>query len=160
MKNKWLKIILTASLAFNLAFLSTALYKKFSAPVKKIGSETKKPFKSDFKLQVEQKEEIKKIINQFKINLMEHKQNILDKRIAIIEAMNDPEFNVEDIENKTAELNESENRLNLIFVDALVMINNILNAEQRSNFLLKLSRNWFFIKEDSSSLLPEGGHRD
>ena len=148
MKNKWVKIILVASLAFNLAFVSTALYKKFSAP----GKEVKEALKTGLKLQKDQEEEIKKIIGKFKINLLEHKQDILDKRIAIIEAMNDPEFNTGDIEKKTGELNELENQLNMIFVEALVQINNILNGRQRSDFLLRLSQNWFFMQE--------GGHRD
>jgi len=147
-----MKIILVASLAFNLAFVSTALYRKFSAQGKVTGKEVKETIKTSLKLQKEQKEEIKKIIDKFKINLLEYKHDILDKRIAIIEAMNDPEFNLEDIEKKTDELNKLENQLNMIFVDALVQINNILNTRQRSNFLLKLSQNWFFLQE--------GGHRD
>ena len=159
MKNKWMKIILVASLAFNLAFLSTALYKKFSSPGKRPVEKAKDTLETEFKLQKEQKEEIKEIMNKFRISMMGYKQDILVKRMAIIEAMNDPEFNTQDIEKKTGQLNELENRLNLAFVDALVRINNILNAKQRSDFLLRLSKNWFFIKDHSSSS-DKGGHRD
>ena len=142
MKNKWVKIILAASLAFNLAFVTTAVYRKFSTAPKKPGKLT---WKEDFKLKKEQKEKIKKIIKNFKNNTSEYKQDILDKRISIIEAMSDTEFNLDDIEKKTEELNKLENELNLQFVDILIQVNALLEPEQRLNFLYKLSQNWFFI---------------
>ncbi len=145
MQNKWVKIILVASLAFNLAFVSTAVYRKFFAPRKITG---KLICKEDFKLKEEQKEQIRRIIKKFRISLSDYKQDILDKRISIIEAMSDTEFNLEDIEKKTEELNERENQLNLLFVDTLIRINAILEPEQRLNFLYKLSQNWFFINKD------------
>ena len=146
MQNKWVKLILVASLAFNLAFVSTDVYRKFTAPRKNTG---KLICKEDFKLKEEQKEQIRRIIKKFRINLSDYKQDILDKRISIIEAMSDSEFNLEDIEKKTEELNERENRLNLLFVDTLIRINDLLEPEQRLNFLYKLSRNWFFINKDN-----------
>ena len=145
MQNKWLKIILVASLAFNLAFVSTAVYRKFLAPRQKPG---KLICEESLKLKQEQKEKIKRIIKKFRISLLDYKQDILDKRIAIIEAMSDTEFNLEDIEKKTKELNERENQLNLLFVDTLIRINDLLEPEQRLNFLYKLSQNWFFINKD------------
>jgi Spy/CpxP family protein refolding chaperone len=145
-QNKWVKIILVASLAFNLAFVSTAVYRKFFAPRKNPG----KPIcKEVLKLKEEQKEKIKRIIKKFRISLSDHKQDILDKRISIIEAMSDTEFNLEDIEKKTQELNERENQLNLLYVDTLIRINALLEPEQRLNFLYKLSQNWFFINKDN-----------
>lgn len=145
MQNKWVKIILVASLAFNLAFVFTAVYRNFIAPHKKPG---KLICKEDLKLKKEQKEKIKRIIKEFKISLLDYKQDILDKRIAIIEAMGDTEFNLQDIEKKTKELNERENQLNLLFVDTLIRINALLEPGQRLNFLYKLSQNWFFINKD------------
>jgi Spy/CpxP family protein refolding chaperone len=144
MQNKWVKIILVASLAFNLAFVTTAIYRKLSTPQKNHG---KLIFKDDIKLKEEQKEKIKRIIKKFRISLLDYKQDILDKRISIIEAMSDTEFNLEDIEKKAKELNERENQLNLLFVDTLIRINALLEPEQRLNFLYKLSQNWFFINK-------------
>jgi Spy/CpxP family protein refolding chaperone len=144
MQNKWIKVIFVASLAFNLAFVATALYRILDSHPQK---HAKSFCQKEFKLKKEQKEEIKKIIKQFKINLSEYKQDILDKRISIIEAMSDTEFNLEDIEKKTEELNQLENQLNVQFVDVLIRINAILEAEQRLNFLYKLSQNWFFSKK-------------
>jgi Spy/CpxP family protein refolding chaperone len=68
--------------------------------------------------------------------------------------MGDTDFNLEDIEKKTGELNELENQLNLLFVETLIQINNLLEPEQRLTFLYKLSQNWFFIdkgRNDSKS---------
>ena len=142
MQNKWVKIIFAASLAFNLAFVSTAVYRKFTAPGENHG---KFICKEDIKLDGEQKEKIKRIIKQFRISLLEYKQDILDKRIAIIEAMSDTEFNLDDIEKKTRELNERENQFNLLFVDTLIQINALLEPGQRLNFLYQLGQDWFFI---------------
>jgi hypothetical protein len=75
MKNKWLKIILAASLALNLAFVSTTLYRKFTAPGKKPVNQL--TFDQDFKLRSEQKNQVKIIIKQFKMNLFKYKQEIL-----------------------------------------------------------------------------------
>ena len=154
MKSKGLKIILAASLALNLAFVSTALYKKFAPHEKSGGKEM--TFDGDFKLDPQQKEEIQKIIKKFKIDLLEYKQDILDKRIAIIEAMSDTDFNMAAIESRTAELNRLENRLNLMFVDTLIKINALLEPEQRLTFLYQLSENWFFIDR---SRRPGRSHR-
>ncbi len=86
---------------------------------------------------------------------------ILGKRIAIVEAMGDPEFDPEDVKTKTGELNELENQLNLVFVNSLIEITNVLDNQQRLNFLIKLSRNWFFMKEKRKrSSRSEGGRRD
>jgi Spy/CpxP family protein refolding chaperone len=146
MNNKWLKVLLAASLAFNLAFVSTAIYRHFRAPGKT--SHDKPPLEQDLKLGEKQEGEIKIIIKQFRINLLKYKQEILDKRIAIIEAMSDTEFNPGEIEGKTGELNQLENQLNLMFVDTLLQINALLEPEQRLNLLYKLSKNWFFINKD------------
>jgi Spy/CpxP family protein refolding chaperone len=148
MKNKWLKIILAASLALNLAFVSTAVYREVSRG-RKTEKEQKheKPFAPKFNLNEDQKEKIKKIVREFKMNLLEYKTDILDKRIAIIEAMSETEFNPDDIETKTKELNRLENELNVLFVEALIQINALLEPEQRLNLLYRLSRNWFFIEK-------------
>ncbi|NIM18005.1 MAG: periplasmic heavy metal sensor [Candidatus Aminicenantes bacterium] len=151
MKNKWLKIILAASLALNLAFVSSTIYRKVTDRQKagKTGNEHKQetPFKSEFNLKEDQKTGIKKIIREFKMNLLKYKQDILDKRIDIIEAMSETEFNPDDIDTKTKELNRLENELNVLFVEALIQINALLEPEQRLKFLYRLSRNWFFIEK-------------
>jgi Spy/CpxP family protein refolding chaperone len=147
MNNKWLKIILAASLAFNIAFISSAIYQRWSKKEHRLEHVNRKAKAAtrDLELNQEQRGEIGKIIKKFKMEKLQYKQDILDKRIAIIESMGDTEFNPEDIEKRTAELNELENQLNLMFVEALVQINHILDSNQRLDFLLKLSRNWFFM---------------
>lgn len=148
MKNKWMKIILVASLALNLAFVSTAIYREVTQR-SKAGKEHKHEmtFHPEFNLDPDQKEKIKKIMREFKVNLLEYKTDILDKRIGIIEAMSETEFNPDDIEAKTKELNRLENELNVLFVEALIQINALLEPEQRLKFLYRLSRNWFFIEK-------------
>jgi Spy/CpxP family protein refolding chaperone len=148
MKNKWIKIILAASLALNLAFVSTAIYREVTCR-QKAGKEHKHEMtvNPEINLNEDQKEKIKKIKREFRMNLLEYKTDILDKRIGIIEAMSETEFNPDDIEAKTKELNQLENELNVLFVEALIQINALLEPEQRLKFLYRLSRNWFFIKK-------------
>jgi Spy/CpxP family protein refolding chaperone len=146
MKNRWIKVLLAASLAFNLAFVAAAIYRHIDTP-RKI-REKGPAFHEDLKLQGDQKEKIKEIIKKFKINILKYKKDILDKRIAIIEAMSDTEFNLENIEKKTGELNQLENELNVQFVDTLIRLNALLEPEQRLNFLYKLSQDWFFINKE------------
>lgn len=148
MKNKWMKIILAASLALNLAFVSTAIYREVTHR-HKTGKEHKHEmtFNPEFNLDQDQKEKIKKIMREFRMNLLEYKTDILDKRIGIIEAMSETESNPDDIDTKTKELNRLENELNVLFVEALIQINALLEPEQRLKFLYRLSKNWFFIEK-------------
>jgi Spy/CpxP family protein refolding chaperone len=162
MNSKWLKIILAASLAFNLAFISAAIYQRV---IKKdyrhnhLKRKVKEPT-GNLDLNKDQRSKINEIIKKFKFEKLQYKQEILDKRIAIIEAMNDIEFNPEDIETRTAELNQLENQLNLSFVEALIQINHILDSKQRMEFLLRLSRNWFFMNRGRHRGPPGGGKND
>ena len=168
MKTKGLKFILVASLALNLAFVSTILYQKIidRSQDKKTAFEQEQKrheemmLKTHFNLKDEQKEQIKKIIREFKINLMKYKQDILDNRIAIIEALGETEFNIEDIETKTKLLNRLESELNLLFVEALMRINALLEPEQRLSFLYEIGRNWFFIEKRHKTTPREGASRN
>ncbi len=144
MGNKWLKIILAASFALNLAFVSTFIYKNTTAK----NSPAKEAAKSDagLKLQKEQKEELDTILKKFRINKLKFKQDILEKRMDIIDELGAHDYDLEKIKTKIDELNKLENRLNLDFVDTLVRITNTLDSKQRLNFLCRLSENWFFIR--------------
>ena len=147
MKGKWIKIIFVASLALNIAFISTSIYTNFFP--KKIKPEVEFEFANGIKLNDSQKEKMNATMKNFKLELLRFKQDILEKRIDIIEELGDSEFSLENLENRASELNVLENQLNLIFVDTLVQINGILDSKQRIDFLYRLSKNWFFIENDS-----------
>lgn len=144
-KCKWLKLVLAASLALNLAFTAPFVYNKFFAKHQKplMVKETK--LKEGLDLQPEQKKQLDTIIKTFRLTMMKYKRDILEKRIEIIDELGDPEFDPEIITTRTNELNKLENELNLLFVDNLVQVNALLEPQQRLHFLYKLSRNWFFI---------------
>ena len=144
MRNKWIKIILAASIALNLAFVSTYIYIHAGAK----SSHHKKPPTAHpcLKLQEKQKKEIGIIIKKFRINKLKFKQDILEKRMDIIDELGTHDYDLEKIKTKTDELNELENRLNLDFVDTVVRITNILDSKQRLDFLYRFSENWFFIR--------------
>jgi hypothetical protein len=149
MKGKGIKILLVASIALNLAFLSTTIFKRYFSAEKKKKKEI--VIKTDLNIKEDQKEKIQTIVKKFRVQLVKLKQDILDKRIEIIEELSDPEFNFEILKTKTEELNEFENLLNDNFINTLIKINNLLDSKQRLGFLLRLSKNWFFISEPSST---------
>jgi len=145
MKNKGLKILVVASLALNLAFFSGLGINKFLNRDKK--QETVLNFRIDLDIHQNQKKHLNTIIKQFRLQLIRSKQDILEKRIEIIEELSDPEVDFGILKTKTQELNKYENQMNNIFVEALININNLLDEKQRLSFLLKLSQNWFFMEE-------------
>jgi Spy/CpxP family protein refolding chaperone len=103
-------------------------------------------FDAKLKLQKKQKEEIDAVIKKFRIDKLKFKQDILEKRMDIIDELGAPAFDLENINTEIGELNELENQLNLEFVDTMLQVTNILDSKQRLDFLYKLSENWFFIE--------------
>ena len=148
MKNKGLKILLVASIALNLAFLSGFVIKKFLNRTTEPQSEIEAGI--NLNIHQNQRERLDNIINRFRLQMIKSKQNILEKRIEIIEELSDPEVDFGLLKTKTQELNEYENQMNTAFVETLININNLLDEKQRLSFLLKLSQNWFFVKESTS----------
>ena len=148
MKNKGLKILLVASIALNLAFLSGFVIKKFLNRKTEPQSEIEAGI--NLNIHQNQRERLDNIINRFRLQIIKSKQNILEKRIEIIEELSDPEVDFGLLKTKTQELNKYENQMNTTFVETLININNLLDEKQRLSFLLKLSQNWFFMKESTS----------
>lgn len=142
-KCKWLKLVLVVSLAVNLAIAAPFLYRKL---ISKPGKSSKTiELSSGLNLGNEQKEQIDAVVKTFKLKLMQFKQDILEKRIDIIDELGDPEFEPADITARAEELNKLHNELNLLFVETLMRINALLDSEQRLNFLYRLSKDWFFL---------------
>ncbi|MBU4267686.1 MAG: periplasmic heavy metal sensor [Acidobacteria bacterium] len=142
-KNKILTLLFTVSLALNLSFLAVFAYKK-------IGQHRPVPpseFKSDFGLKADQETRVHEIVRKFKINSILFKEDILDKRVEIVEELGNPLYDTEKIAKKTEELNQLENQLNRDFIAALLKINDILEPDQRLNMIYNLSRNWFFFHQ-------------
>jgi Spy/CpxP family protein refolding chaperone len=152
--SKWIKILLIASLAFNLAFVTSTIAKKFFQDHE--NSQNNSIQSPEFILQKNQKQGVRSIMNHFRIRLVKIKHDILEKRMEIIEELSDPECDFARLKTKTNELNTFENQMNNLFVDTLIRINNLLNPRQRLSLLLKLSQNWFFIHEHES--IPNHHH--
>jgi Spy/CpxP family protein refolding chaperone len=141
-RSKVIGLLLTASLALNLAFLAAFVYReirhhRLPAPPME--------FRGDFGLKADQQAKVRDIVRKFKINSILFKEDILDKRVAIIEELGTPLCDPEKIAKMTEELNQLENQLNRDFIAALLKINDLLEPEQRLNMIYGLSRNWFFF---------------
>ena len=102
-------------------------------------------FRSDFGLTAGQDAKVREIVRKFKINSILFKEDILDKRVEIVEELGNPLCDPQKIAAKTEELNKLENQLNRDFIAALLKINDVLEPEQRLNMIYGLSRNWFFF---------------
>src|SRR5512136_1257971 len=114
-KSKILALLLALSLALNLAFLAAIAYRRLHhrrlpPPVE---------FKSDLRLTNAQDTKVREIIRNFKINSIMFKEDILDKRVQIIEELGNPLCDKALIAKRTDELNQLENQLNRDFIAAL-----------------------------------------
>ncbi len=151
-KNKVMALALTLSLTLNLAFLAAIVYQKLRHRPPVPPTE----FKSDFNLAPAQDTKVREIVRKFKLNSILFKEDILDKRVEIVEELGEPQGDREKIAAKTEELNGLENQLNRDFITALLKISDILEPEQRLNMIYQLSRNWFFFDRGPK----KGGHHE
>ncbi len=140
-RNKVITLLLTVSLALNLAFLAAFAYRK----IRHRHPAPPMEFKSDFGLKAGQEARVREIVRKFKINSILFKEDILDKRVEIVEELGNPLCDPKKIAKKTEELNGLENQLNRDFIAALLKINDVLEPEQRLSMICGLSRNWFFF---------------
>ncbi len=144
-KSKAILPLLTVSLALNLAFLAAFIYQRGRqrppAPPRE--------FKGDFGLDARQDARVREIVRKFRINSILFKEDILDKRVEIIEELGQPHGDREKIAARIEDLNGLENQLNRDFIAALLQISDILEPEQRLDMLYRLSRNWFFFARDA-----------
>lgn len=141
-KGRLTTLLLIVSLALNLALLAGLVYNRLQrrAPAPPPG------FRSDLDLAPGQDARVREIVRKFKINSILFKEDILEKRVEIIEELGNPLGAPETIAAKTEELNQLENQLNRDFIAALLKINDVLEPRQRLNMIYQLSRNWFFFK--------------
>ena len=144
MKNrKIFTFLLAISLALNLAFLAALVYKKTLH--KKGIPRPPLEMKNDFLLSAGQEKQVGEIIHKFKINSLQSKEDIRDKRVEIIEELGNPACDPQKIKSQNEELNQLENQLNRNFIVALLKISDVLEPSQRLNMLYRLSRSWFFL---------------
>jgi Spy/CpxP family protein refolding chaperone len=143
-RSRSVTLLLTVSLALNLAFLAAFFYQRTRRPPLPAPPE----FKSDFGLSAEQDARVRGIVRKFKINSILFREDILDKRVEIIEELGREQGDREKIAARIEELNSLENQLNRDFIAALLQIGDILEPEQRLDMIYRLSRNWFFFDRD------------
>ena len=139
--NKWLKVILIASLAFNIAFV----VKLFEKKPRRRGTYRNEQLLDKIELSKDQRDQLDQVFKDFKINLLEFRQAILEKRVDIIEELGNPDINGETLRQQINELNEFENQTNFAFVRVLLHISNILNDTQRIDFLHQLGQRWYYF---------------
>ena len=148
MKKELIKIVLIASLALNLAFVSSGFFKKTGG--KKDSSGREYVLNGDYELNEDQKAKLNDVVKNFRIKLVNNKSSVLEKRIDIIEMLGDPEFITESLDEELKKLNEIEAGLNSEFVSTLLEISTILDSGQWIKFLYNLSKGWFFTGIDTS----------
>ena len=144
MTSKGLKMVLVASIALNLALASGYVLKAFNSHPSNSPAETE--IGVDLDIQPDQRKSLNQIFGQFRLQTTKFKQDIVEKRIEIIEELSNPDIDYQLLNTKTQELNEYENQMNNIFIETLLKINNLLDEKQRLSFLFKLSQNWFFVE--------------
>lgn len=140
-RGKVTTLLLIVSLALNLAVVAAFAYNR----LRQRPAPPHPEFKDDFALAPAQDAQVREIIRKFKINSILFKEDILEKRVEIIEELGNLQLDADQIARKIEELNGLENQLNRDFIAALLRINDVLKPEQRLNMIYHLSRNWFFF---------------
>ncbi len=141
MKKELIRIILIASLALNLAFITMGIIRMTR---KNYTKSQKFVTNGDYNLSKDQKKELNQIITGFRVKLIDNKSKILEKRIDIIELLGDPDYKAADLNEELSQLNNIEKDMNEKFIATLLRVNTTLDQEQWIKFLLNLSRGWFF----------------
>lgn len=140
-RNRVATLLLVVSLALNLAMLAAYAYNRLRP--RRVPPPLE--FRNDFGLAAGQDARVREIIRKFKINSILFKEDILEKRVEIVEELGAAQCDRDRVTRKTEELNALENQLNRDFIAALLKINDVLEPEQRLNMIYHLSRNWFFF---------------
>ena len=152
-KNRVLILMLIVSTALNLAFIASRIYSRI-VPARPPAPPAFE-FQTGFRIDPAQKEKVEAIIRRFKIDSIMFKEDIVGKRIEILEEFGNPGYDVDQIREKTGELNQIEARLNDRFIDTLLEISDSLALKQRLRLLYQLSTNWYFFDHR-----PEKGGQD
>lgn len=142
MKKEFIKIVLVASLALNLAFISAGIY-RLTKSGKNVETQESDPG-GRYELSIDQQKKLDEVVKNFRVRLLENKSEVLEKRIDIVELLGDPDFKTETLEEKLLELNDIEGELNYEFVSTLLEISVVLDRGQWLTFLYNLSKGWFF----------------
>ena len=146
MKKEIIKIVLIASLAFNLAFIGMGIFRMTTS--EKVDKQSVSSFAGQYELSEDQSVKLDEIVRNFRIKLSENKSDVLEQRIDIIELLGDPEFTTETLDEKLQALNYIENQLNSEFVSTLMEIGAVLDDGQWTKFLYNISKGWFFSGSD------------
>ena len=142
-RNRLLVLFLIASAALNLALIASRFYSKIVPARPPVPPSVE--FQPGFRIDPAQKERVDTILRKFKIDSIAFKEDIVAKRIEILEELGNPGYDVNQVREKTSELNQIEARLNDRFIDVLLEINDALSTGQRLELLYQLSTNWYFI---------------
>ncbi len=142
--NRALVLILIVSAALNLAFVASRIYSRIvlGRPATPAAFE----FQTGFRIDPAQKEKVEAILRRFKIDSILFKEDIIGKRIEILEELGNSGYDVNQVREKTGELNQLEARLNDRFIDTLLEISDALALKQRLRLLYQLSTNWYFFE--------------
>ena len=143
-RGKITTLLLVVSLALNLAVAAAFAYNRLRP--RRLPPPPR--FENDFGLAAGHDARVREIVRKFKISSILYKEDILDKRVQIVEELGSPQCDRDTIAAKTEELNALENRLNRDFIAALLQISDVLEPPQRLNLIYHLSRHWFFFDRD------------
>jgi hypothetical protein len=142
--NRALILFLIVSAALNLAFVASRIYSKIAPGRPAPPAEFE--FQTGFRIDPALKEKVEAILRRFKIDSILFKEDIIDKRIEILEELGNSGYDVNQVREKTGELNQLEARLNDRFIDTLLEISDALALKQRLRLLYQLSTNWYFFE--------------
>ena len=158
MQNRLKKTLIIISVTLNLLLVSFLVIRVLIPTLQHSKRLVRPSLFSDKNLNLnpEQKIEIEELLKEFSVNLVSIKQEMINKRMGIIDELSSPEPNLDLISSYVEESNKLESDLNLGFVEVLINVSNILGPGQNIDFLLKISRRWLHFGRIPNKEVPRG----
>jgi len=139
--------LLLASLAVNVALALTFFHHRRPSrrpPPPVIDRPVEIP--ADLDIHDDQRQALQEMIRRYRVDSLPIREDIMDRRVAIIEELGRPDFDPAAVRTMVGELNALEKTLNERFIDLLLQVGEMLDSRQRLHLLYRLSREWFHLE--------------
>lgn len=138
--------LLLASLAVNVALtLAFFHHRRPSRPPPPPVIDRPVEIPTDLDIRADQRQALQEMIRRYRVDSLPLREDIMERRVAIIEELGRPDYDPAAIRTMVGELNALEKTLNERLIDLLLQVGEVLDSRQRLHLLYQLSRDWFHL---------------
>ncbi|HNX97998.1 MAG TPA: periplasmic heavy metal sensor [Candidatus Aminicenantes bacterium] len=138
--------LLLASLAVNVALtLAFFHHRRPSRPPPPPVIDRPVEIPADLDIRADQRQALQEMIRRYRVDSLPLREDIMERRVAIIEELGRPDYDPAAVRTMVGELNALEKTLNERLIDLLLQVGEVLDSRQRLHLLYRLSRDWFHL---------------